>query len=430
VIGGGAGSAWLAIACLRSGLRRIDIIEPRTEIGRGLAYSTRSSLHLLNVPAEKMDADAQPGDPLFVDWLARNHPDIGAFDYAPRAIYGDFLSETFAALSASHDVRHHRTTVTAIHPLDGGGFAVELAGGKRLTAGAVVLALGNLAPDPLAPTVSDARLVEDPWTLTPQRSAGHIMIAGTGLTALDAVATLASGNDRARFSLHAGHPFVPPVDMRVDSWTGGEALAGLRPAAAMHAIRNAIGRSDDPDAWRTVVEGARLHTRDIWEAWSAADRRTFWRHAARHWLHRRHRTAPATHALIQRLVSEGRLTISSGRVTDIRVTGAGLTANIGGDERTAELIVNATGPSLRLESNALLAQMARQGVIAPDPLRIGIDMTDNCTVCDIRGQAVSNLHAIGPLTRGRFFEVTAVPHVRQQANMLAPLLARALTSAR
>lgn len=427
VIGGGAGGAWLVMACLRAGLQHIDIVEPRAEIGRGLAYSTGNNQHFLNVPAEKMDAGAEPGDPLFVDWLERTHPNVGAFGYAPRGVYGDFLTEAFAAATTGHDVHHHRTTATSIHPAPG-GFRVELSNGQKLNVGAVVLALGNLPPEPLAPSLSDPRMVEDPWHLTPANAAGceHVVVAGTGLTALDAVVTLAGGNDTSSFTLHAGHPFVPPVDRRVDPWNDGGNLIGLRPAAAMRALRRAIDLNDGPDAWRTVVEGARLHTREVWAAWSEDDRRIFWSHAARHWLHRRHRTAPATHALIQRLMAEGRLAISRGRVTGIRQAGDVLRADIDGDMHTADLIVNATGPSLRLDASPLLADLRHRGMIVPDTLRLGIDVTDDCGVRDDRSRPVANLHAIGPLTRGRFFEVTAVPHVRQQGHMLASHLARIL----
>ena len=54
VIGGGYSGTATAIKLMANatGPLRIGIVEPRTELGRGLAYSTREAAHLMNGPAK------------------------------------------------------------------------------------------------------------------------------------------------------------------------------------------------------------------------------------------------------------------------------------------------------------------------------------------------------------------------------------------
>src|ERR1700689_3227283 len=56
IIGGGLSGALVAIQLLRKATAplRVVLIEPRAEVGRGIAYSTSSPSHLLNVRAGNM----------------------------------------------------------------------------------------------------------------------------------------------------------------------------------------------------------------------------------------------------------------------------------------------------------------------------------------------------------------------------------------
>jgi uncharacterized NAD(P)/FAD-binding protein YdhS len=44
---------------------------------------------------------------------------------------------------------------------------------------------------------------------------------------------------------------------------------------------------------------------------------------------------------------------------------------------------------------------------------------NQCRLRDSQGRASSRLHAIGPMTRGAFWEINAVPDIRRQAWTLA-----------
>jgi uncharacterized NAD(P)/FAD-binding protein YdhS len=65
----------------------------------------------------------------------------------------------------------------------------------------------------------------------------------------------------------------------------------------------------------------------------------------------------------------------------------------------------------------------RDGLVRPDPLRLGLDVSGTCALRDRGGAIAPNLFAVGPVTKGAFWEMTAVPDIRRQTEKLAEYLA-------
>ena len=74
---------------------------------------------------------------------------------------------------------------------------------------------------------------------------------------------------------------------------------------------------------------------------------------------------------------------------------------------------------LAAASNPIVRSLIDRGLARPDPLRIGLDVTEACAIVKGDGQPSERLYAIGPLTRGAFFEIDAIPDIRTQCAMLA-----------
>ena len=89
VIGGGASGALIAAHVLKCADDdvHLTLIEPRPQIGRGLAYATENESHRLNVRASNMSAF--PDDPdHFWRWLrASGHAGQDRFCFVPRLVY-------------------------------------------------------------------------------------------------------------------------------------------------------------------------------------------------------------------------------------------------------------------------------------------------------------------------------------------------------
>ena len=151
IVGAGASGTLLASQLLRAGGAHVVLIERGARLGRGVAYGTRFTGHLLNVPAASMSG--LPDDPdHFLHFLREQHdPAIEPTTFVSRVVFGSYLeavlaeSERLAAPGASLERRQGEVVGIA-----GGG--LTLAGGSRLRADRIVLALGNLPPrDPSLP---------------------------------------------------------------------------------------------------------------------------------------------------------------------------------------------------------------------------------------------------------------------------------------
>ena len=59
----------------------------------------------------------------------------------------------------------------------------------------------------------------------------------------------------------------------------------------------------------------------------------------------------------------------------------------------------------------------------PDALRLGLDVTGTCALINREGGISRRLFAVGPVTKGQFWEMTAVPDIRRQCEVLAAHLA-------
>src|SRR5204863_315218 len=88
-------------------------------------------------------------------------------------------------------------------------------------------------------------------------------------------------------------------------------------------------------------------------------------------------------------------------------------------------IVNCTGPEADIEraGEPLLTALLQAGRIRADILKVGIEVDEDCRTIDADGRASDTLYAIGPVTKGTFWESVAVPDIRGQAARVAALIA-------
>lgn len=432
IIGGGFSGAMLAINLLRHGGPRATLIERRAETARGVAYSTVHPEHLLNVRATNMSA--LPDEPdHFVRWLAARGD--GRLGFVPRRLYGEYLDELLAdALRQSGDrLRVIRSEAVDVR-LYGGGAAVVLSGGETVPCDGVALATGNLPPPP-PPGIETEGLpnglyIADPWSgsiLDDLRTDDTMLIMGTGLTMIDVVLLADARKWSGRIVALSRRGLVPR--------THGEATAQSRsptqPLAHCRSLVGAIRLTAETSGWRSAVDQYRPLTQGIWRAMPIGERQRFLRHLRPWWDVHRHRIAPQIADRILTLRGEGRLDVVAGRLDGVEaIGGAGAVAHvrrrnaIGAEALRVGRIVNAMGPQgdLTRTEEPLLRRLTERGIIRPDPLHIGIDVDQNSYAIAADGETMYRLLVIGPMTRGAFWEIVAVPDIRQQAWSIARAL--------
>ena len=116
IIGSGFSGSLVAAHLLKTATRPliVKLIERRHDIGKGVAYSTNTTSHLLNVSAGNMSAF--PDDPThLLRWLNYNRSDLATFlpddtnasTFIPRNIYGLYIQSILeeAEATASSNVR-------------------------------------------------------------------------------------------------------------------------------------------------------------------------------------------------------------------------------------------------------------------------------------------------------------------------------------
>ena len=73
----------------------------------------------------------------------------------------------------------------------------------------------------------------------------------------------------------------------------------------------------------------------------------------------------------------------------------------------------------------LLQHLACRGILRPDTTHLGIDVDAQSRDIGASGETSDRLLAIGPMTRGAFWEIVAVPDIRLQTWLVARRISNA-----
>jgi uncharacterized NAD(P)/FAD-binding protein YdhS len=436
IVGGGFSGTLQAINLLRHGGPRATLIERRPMAGEGLAYGAASPGHVLNVRASNMSA--LPDDPgHFVRWLEARGVVDAASAFVPRPTYGIYLRELLGDAVAGARGRLEIVHGDAVDIAPGRCVSVGLAGGRRIEADAAVLAVGNLPPhDPAGlddSRLSAGRYRADPWD--PEIAEGladadTVLIVGTGLTMVDMALLLESRGFGGRIVALSRRGLLP----RVHSGPGGDwRRINERPASTASQLVRGVRDRARSIGWRQAVDELRPFTQDMWRAASDGERGRFIRHLRPWWDVHRHRLAPEVAARIEAMRRDGRLEIVAGKPVAFAETGKGVEMiwRPRGAQATRRLeaarVINCTGPQgdLLRTRDPLLRRLVERGAIRPDSARLGIDVDPQARTIAADGRPNDWLYALGPMTRGAFWEIVAVPDIRAQTWSLARRLSNA-----
>ena len=439
IIGGGASGTLAAVQLLRSPARRREIVllERSGTVGPGVAYATTCSSHLLNVPAGSMSG--LPDDPdHFVRWLRGTNPTSNHSSFVPRRVYGQYLADLLL------DAQAHSSPSTTFCRLHGEAVSIDearrptirLANRRSIVADAVVLALGHQRPADLPGGPGLSGYIDDPWT--PDRLAvigrnDHVALAGTGLTAIDALLTLRDNGHRGKITAISRHGLLPHAH---DVSRSCSAVAPPAPGAGevvtargmLHLVRSEVmAGSRRGQDWRAVVDALRPVSPALWQRMSLEEQQRFARHLARYWDLHRHRVAPDVATFVADLQRQVRFEVVQGRVERVENrTGRLLVVTNRTAKREVDVdwLINCTGPpgNIRNADHPLVRQMRTAGLLSPHPSGFGVVATADGAVLRWNGRRIRWLWALGPLLKGALWESTAIPEIRDQAARLAEVV--------
>jgi uncharacterized NAD(P)/FAD-binding protein YdhS len=431
VVGGGATGVLLAAQLVRKSHLRVALVEKDARPGLGVAYSTRCRGHLLNVRASDMSAMEDEPDH-FVQWLARSGGGLGPADFAPRADYGRYLQELLAD-SVRRSERRLRIVdgeVVAVRERHD-GVDIELKGGASLPARTAVLATGHRPP-----SASSGAYRGNPWIeeavegLAPHAS---VLLIGTSLTMIDVLVSLVERHHTGpivalsrRGLVPNRHPPAPIPSPEIDTRDLFAGSLSQRTARFRRRVRDGIG-------WAALMQVLRPYNNELWHGLDLDQRRRFLRHLRPWWDIHRHRIAPQIAEVVDAARSRGQLSILAAKIeicrtadsmVEVAITPRGASR---AECRTFDRVVDCRGPRNEVDPQLPLhAQMVCDGLVRPDILDQGLDVSLGEALIGRDGKPSRRLFALGPPTRGRYTEIVAIPDIRIQASAVADRLAALL----
>jgi uncharacterized NAD(P)/FAD-binding protein YdhS len=191
-------------------------------------------------------------------------------------------------------------------------------------------------------------------------------------------------------------------------------------------------------AWQAVIDALRPMTQGLWDTLPDAERARFLRHLRPWWEVHRHRMAPSIAERIDEARQRRQLIVTRGRISGFERAGASVDvqyrATVTGEDTRLRVdrIINCSGPSCDFErlANPLIQDLLRSGRSRPDAMRLGLDVTPQGALRAADGAISQCLYAVGPLTKGLFWEMTSVPDIRRQCELLATHIGQLIGSRR
>ncbi len=442
VIGGGFSGATLAAQLLRhTGPSFSIVVIERTGLpGRGLAYGTESNAHLLNVAAK--DMSAFPHDPEhFLRWAKSNFDcETQPGSFLPRRVYGRYLGTLLSGTVLSDlptRLQWIRDEARAISQVGNGEIEIQLRSGARVLADKVVLALGNFpASDPCLPGRDAAsrphdlpqRYFSSPWSnpsFAGVEQLDNVLLLGSGLTSMDVAVELRRRGFTGTIHFLSRHGLLPRSHQTHAPWPVFWSERSPKSARGLlrlvrEQVREARQQGID---WRGVINSLRQVTPQIWQSLPEMEKRRFLRHVRPYWEVHRHRAAPEVARLIADEKSNRQIQLHAGRITNYREDGRAVEITYRerrrGEKRrlVVDRVINCTSPETdcRRLQDALLSNLLARGMVRPDPLFLGLDVSTEGALIDQDGTASDSLYTVGPARKGGLWESTAVPELRQQA---------------
>ena len=434
IIGGGASGVLLAAHLLRSGDRdlRVTLLERQGRYGQGLAYSALARNHRVNVPARGMSAFADDPEH-FWRWLQRREPGkySSSWVFVPRRLYGAYLEDVLREAGEHIPGRLlvRSEEAVALHETPNGVETV-LANGTSIVSQWAALAVGHETQPARGRGIAVRAGSDRDTPLDPDAA---VMILGSGLSMVDAWVSLTEAKHRGQITvvsrnglLPKGHKDVAPIAIDAADVPFGTNLTYLA-GWFRDLLQEVEAKGGD---WRSVVDGLRPFNQRLWGSWPLREKRQFLRHVRPWWNIHRHRLPPDLYEGLARAVKVGQVALVAGEFVGIERVGDVVRATVRprGTE-TREVIdvarvydCGGVSVDVRASANPLIRQLVQSGAARPDEMHIGLDVDANCALIAAAGRVSQRVRVVGPLTRGRYFEIEAVPDIRLQCAALASSL--------
>lgn len=432
----------------------IYLIDNQTNISKGIAYSTYSETHLLNVNAQKMSAFSFDDDH-FLNWVSQ-HPtyfhldrDLIATSFLPRKMYGEYLLSiwiTTLKKAKEKNISMHLldSKVVDLQIVSEKRIQIKISNSEKIEVDSCVLATGNHIPrNPSIKNESfffSSNYFQNPWgkkSVELLSSKKPILIIGNGLTMVDTVLGLIENNyESTIYTISpSGFSILPhrsnnvKYSKLINELPSTPTLLEVLSLVNKHRkLVRELGLSAE-----IVIDSLRPLTQQLWKHFSDAERQLFMSRLRHFWGVARHRISLPIHDKIQELRIAQSLQILKGNIIEIVEIDSGviITYFCKKDKKVKELeverVINCTGPETDLEKleNSFLKECCETGILSQDFLKLGIRTnTQTYQTINSKGEINTTLFTLGPNLKGELWESIAIPELKHQALEVANQLAK------
>ncbi|MCE3254584.1 MAG: hypothetical protein K0R25_78 [Rickettsiaceae bacterium] len=415
IIGGGFSGIATAYNLLRlSEEVEVDIFDDENFSNNGKAYQTTDEAHILNVPACKMGLP-HDDEEHFYRWLGINSG-IGKEDFAQRKIYRAYLQEIIADLKKHPSLNFINQSVVAVKS-EGKNYSLITKDQKTKNYDHIVIACGS-AVKKLPSSENSDKIINNIWQFFNQENSAFqeltesstILIIGSGLTMVDAVLSIKNRGFKGKIIACSGSSKLPlPHALnKIDPVKSLEISDAKLPLSKiLQKLKTHAKKADD---WRSVINGLRPITSNLWQEFSLEKKRQFLRHLMTFWNIHRHRVAPNNLDQITKMIEEKKLQMVKGKLLNLEIKNQKIIATLSNKKTMeADLVLNAMGFDFSGKVSELLTNLLEEKIITHHPTKLGFTVAQNHP----------NFHLAGSLLTGELLEITAVPDLRTCAYNIA-----------
>jgi uncharacterized NAD(P)/FAD-binding protein YdhS len=487
IVGGGFTGACAAIQLVRASKVRllITIIESNERLGRGLAYSAVDPDHRLNAPS--FVHSIIPDDAWhFTRWCLANDI-VGRDPQALRADGSAYIRRSDFARYIEDTVRQHAdwpaTGSRIVHVRDqavsasvsGANLQVQTARGRSVQADMILLATGNptprLQPPFAASLAAHPSIIENPldtdrlYAMPPD---AHVLLIGSGLTALDVLSTLVRRDHRGDIVVISRRGLKPKPQGTMPAAFAGVFTSDivdklpprvmldriLAPAPEfmtqaavtptvrgyLQALRARIKEVElQGGNWYQPFDDLREAVWQVWPKLPTKEKRRFLRKMRTWYDVHRFRSPPQNEEMVRAAEAQGRIRFLAARVQSVAPVASSPSivialkpfGRVHAQTEVFDVVINCTGLDAvaGLSSNPFLVTLVNQGWIRRDACSMGFDVDANCKAIGADGSARASLRIVGPPTVGTFGDPIGAMFIAAQINRVLPDVLNGLESA-
>jgi uncharacterized NAD(P)/FAD-binding protein YdhS len=421
---------------------RLALFSPADEFARGRAFVDADAHHKVNTPPGMLSISESEPDG-FSRWLEKK----GVRNkYPERVLYSQYLLETYRQLSNSNKMAIAEIKEEAVSvKRDGTSYRITGRNGTSVRAQRVVLCLGSVHGS------SFGALEDDPGFLNHRSQyrdikSSRILVAGTGLSAIDAFRTLSRTNtgEIHLFSRH-GHPptclssasshvptaltwenltsegrrgirlqrFFELLNSECDRLPGGGekrvALRILKEEGLARYFTYLTERALSGNLpYQDTLVSTRPYMSKVWQSMPMEDKLSFMINNGADWAAWRHPIPIEVMRELTLAAESGKLRVHRLSTPPTFKNGLFHIHTASGEFISSPYLVDGTGGTNRLATtrSELLRQLRDDQLIEEHPCG-GININPLTLECRANGKATRRLYNLGPLSKGSLFSTNA-----------------------